>query len=455
MLENRREESSTMETSPIHRTHSEVSQPSTRYLNGLKGICALLVLVTHHEHWGRSSYESTLLERSYGYKNQYFFATLPFVRTIFSGAHFSVAMFFTISGYVLSLRPLVLIRDNQQSRLVSHLGSAICRRWLRLFLPVIGTIITFLTLWHVSAIDVPYMERQSSFRKDLEQFAGEICEFAWIFARDTSATGYGPAFSYNDHLWSIPLELRGSMVVFVSLLVTSAMTSKRRVICHGVLIVYLLYAVNGWYGAMFLMGTLICEYDLENASQPSHHRWSKIVPLTAFALGMYLAGVPHTPNAQSLSTNPGWYWLSRLKPVSMLDLKWFYLFWASALVVWSSRRVPQIKLLLDSQACQALAKISYSVYLVHGPVLWTVGDHLYMLSQVYIGTPLTVDFPGMDIDKTPKALGFELAFSVPCVLSIILTLLVASLHRSLIDVPSRNLSNHVYSVLANGRGRMD
>jgi len=53
-----------------------------------------------------------------------------------------VAIFFVISGYVLSYKGLKLAREGKGGKLLDSLGSSVFRRWLRLHLPVIAS--TFL-----------------------------------------------------------------------------------------------------------------------------------------------------------------------------------------------------------------------------------------------------------------------------------------------------------------------
>lgn len=61
------------------------------YLDGLRGFAAFLVYWQHHQLWPlRSVNTGRILESGYGVEGQYRFATLPIVRTFFTGGHFAV-----------------------------------------------------------------------------------------------------------------------------------------------------------------------------------------------------------------------------------------------------------------------------------------------------------------------------------------------------------------------------
>lgn len=67
-----------------------------------------------------------------------------------------VAIFFVISGYVLSYRSLKLASEGKPIQLLDSLASSVFRRWLRLHLPVIAsTFIAFILARHNLWSDMP------------------------------------------------------------------------------------------------------------------------------------------------------------------------------------------------------------------------------------------------------------------------------------------------------------
>src|ERR1700760_339690 len=68
-----------------------------------------------------------------------------------------VAIFFVISGYVLSYRSLKLAREGKPIQLLDSLASSVFRRWLRLHLPVLDSTFTAFLLTRYSLwSDMPY-----------------------------------------------------------------------------------------------------------------------------------------------------------------------------------------------------------------------------------------------------------------------------------------------------------
>lgn len=88
------------------------------------------------------------METGFGFEGKYYFAAFPGIRTLFTGGHFAVAIFFVISGYVLSAKPLSLIYAGHFEELGNNLGSALFRRWFRLHVPVILVSFVYMSMWH-------------------------------------------------------------------------------------------------------------------------------------------------------------------------------------------------------------------------------------------------------------------------------------------------------------------
>jgi hypothetical protein len=114
----------------------------TSYLDGLRGVAALFVVIHHYAYTFTASSLQGWHAGPEGSHNWFF--QLPLIRVVHSG-RFMVAIFFVISGYVLSYRSLKLAREGKQVELLDSLASSVFRRWLRLHLPVIvSTFIAFL-----------------------------------------------------------------------------------------------------------------------------------------------------------------------------------------------------------------------------------------------------------------------------------------------------------------------
>ena len=443
---------------PSILTRTSRQPPTSKsYLDGLRGFAALLVYIQHHQVIARLGFpenSTDIFSNAYGYNNQHYFACLPFIRIFFSGGHFAAATFYVISGYVLSVKPLQLIYRKEVGALGDLLASSLFRRWMRLWLPVILTTVGYATTLHIFGIWTTFPKRADTYRRELLIWYYFFKNFSFLL---NQRSGESDLFPYNTHLWSIPVEFRGSIVIFTSLLALSRCTKGRRLWYAVVLICYFLYYIvddGSPFYAMFVSGFLICQLDLlsTEGALPSlvtrigenvHKRFSF---WGLFLLSLYLGGVPtFSPDLEVLKVSPGWHSLLFLSPTST-DYKWYYLFFASSLLVLSVPRLPLVRWFFEGRFCQYLGQISFALYLVHGPVLWTLGDRLYLA----VGWIREEHVEGMKdwMNLWPMSkkgpLGLEPAFLIPHLMLLPFTLWLAEVVTRLCDAPSVRFPRWLY-----------
>ena len=421
----------------------------TAYLDGLRGFAALLVYSLHHQNWARADIvERGVLENAFGWERHYHFATLPGFRIFFSGGHTAVAIFFVISGYVLSMKPLGLIMGGQSEagNLSRNLGSALFRRWIRLYIPVLATTFIFMTSWHIFGVRSSHplaLTPEKTYLDELWRFYCDFKNFSFIFSENTN--------HYNDHTWSIAMEFRGSIVVWTALLAFAECETTTRLLCEAGLVYYFLYIVDGWYCALFMTGVLLCDLDLlalsDQAPRMLRRQMGQWFWWLLFFISLYLAGVPSAKNEIShLKTSPGWHYLAYLKPQAMWDFRWFFRYWAATLAMISIPRLP-VKKFFETGFCQYLGKVSFALYLVHGPVLWTVGDRIYAAT----GRPQESSFAmapnWINLFQFPSWGPFclEINYLAAHLILLPLTLGVAELVTNLIDEPSVKLAQYAFT----------
>lgn len=412
----------------------------TAYLDGLRGFAAMLVYWHHHQLWAHKSPPvDDILENAWGFHDKYHFATMHGIRTFFTGGHFAVTVFFVVSGYVLSTKPLALLQAGEFDKLGENLGSALFRRWLRLYIPVIVTTFTYMTSWHLFGIWTS-AESQSTYRKELWTWYSEFKNFSFIFT-----SGGDPWFRYNFHVWSIPVEFKGSIVVYTALLAFSRCTRNARLLCEVGLIWYFMYIADAWYCSAFMSGVVLSDLDLLAASDnlprffTRLQAFKELIFYNLFFISFYLGGVPSiNSDIMTLRESPGWYFLSFLKPQAVFDYKWFYLFWAATFMVAAIPRIPWLKAFFEMGFNQYLGRISYAFYLVHGPILWTLGDRLYCAVGFSQETQL-LNIPNW-VNSFPLSkagpLGMEIAFLVPNLILLPVTLWLGEIVTRLVDEPS-------------------
>jgi len=425
----------------------------TAYLDGLRGFAALLVYIHHHELWAHGPKLSKTFENAFGYNGNFHLATLPLLRNFFVGGHMAVAVFYVISGYVLSVKPLTLIHAGEHLKLFDNLASAFFRRWFRLYIPLIVTTLVYVVSWHVFGIWVKMCDPKGTIGEELWNWYVEFKNFSFLYKEGWMWV------SYNTHLWSIPLEMRGSVITFISCMALSRATSKARLICMAGLIYYFMYVVDGYYCALFMMGMLQCDLDLLARRDGYFPGWLRsLEPYKTFIyyhvliIGMYFGGVPsETQEMDQLRASPGWYWLSYLKPQAVFDYKWFFLSLGGCMIVASVPRISWLKRFFETRFCQFLGRVSFALYLVHGPILNLLGDRVYY-AVGWVRPPNEQHEPikhWANLIPLPKAgpLGLEIAFLVPNLLLLPVTLWAADFVTRTVDTPAVKFSAWLYKVI--------
>ncbi|KAF1816701.1 acyltransferase [Eremomyces bilateralis CBS 781.70] len=370
----------------------------TSYLDGIRGLAALFVFFCHF------SYTSFVITRGYGHgaegENQNLLQ-LPIIRLFYSGPPM-VCLFFVVSGYALSLKSLKQMRARNFSGLLNTMASSIFRRAARLFLPT--AISTFMV---VIMLRLGWYERTREFSGDrtfmrnivehhparLPTFADQYYDWGWKlfdFVHIWSWEPFGGSISYDLHLWTIPVEFRASMVLFLVLIGVSRTRAWVRQVLYFTLFYYFL-RWDRWDMMLFISGTMIAEFDLiraesrsrspststdvaPNSTQsdmpPSYENQATLIfgHILAF-VALYLLSQPD----DSAEETPGWVTLASLIP-EYFTIK--YRFWQSIggiLFVFALSICPPLQRPFNHPAIQYLGKISYALYLMHGPVLHVVG----------------------------------------------------------------------------------
>ncbi|GKT89292.1 acyltransferase [Colletotrichum tofieldiae] len=434
---------------PIKDTKQSETLRPTAYLDGLRGFAAFLVYWHHNQLWAHEPHvQNRIFENAFGYENKYHFVAFHGIRHLFTGGHFAVSTFFVVSGYVLSAKPLSLIQSGDYDKLAETVGSALFRRWIRLYLPLMATTFIYMSFLHLFDIWVDNIDRASTWREDVWFWYCEVKNFSFVFT-----SGSSPFFSWNPHLWSIPVEMKGSVIIYTALLAFSRCTRNARLWCEAGLAFYFIYVADGWYGAMFVMGMALCDIDLLAKKNDLPAIFKRLEPVKMFIfyhlfiISMYLGGVPsYTGDVMKMRENRGWYYLSFLKPQAVFDYKWFYLFWAAVLLVASIPRIWWLKRFFETRFCQYLGRISFALYLVHGPVLGTLGDRLYTAAGYYKDSEKEHLAYLVDKFPLPKVgpLGLEPAFLLPHLAILPISLWLAELVTRFIDEPSVRVAQWLY-----------
>jgi peptidoglycan/LPS O-acetylase OafA/YrhL len=186
----------------------------TAWLDGMRGLAAFFVFLDHLSYsthdvytaWGTDGANRELLK-------------LPFIRFFYTGAAM-VAIFFVVSGYALSYKPVRLMRNGDWEALTGTFSSSVFRRALRLYLPCFAStlmIVLFVRLGLYEgtrelandAVRFPVRREHHPWRYDtlseqLIVWMRKMCSFVYPFTLEIKEGD--SAIDIDGHLWTIAVE---------------------------------------------------------------------------------------------------------------------------------------------------------------------------------------------------------------------------------------------------------
>ncbi|GAM85844.1 hypothetical protein ANO11243_038520 [Dothideomycetidae sp. 11243] len=406
---------------------------NTRWLDGLRGFAALIVVFHHfglafwHQTvyaWGTQVPVGFILDRQpflpYAkpvpdhnleiiseVQDNYSILQLPIIRLIVSGDPM-VAIFFIVSGYSLSIKPLSLVRKglDSQGQLLSAISSAAFRRPIRLLLPVIFS--TFMVavaagiglysyaaaetkgpyehmhLWFHGWVLEPVPPIEATFFIQMQDWMLSTSEFLDFFSHTWSWS------AYDRHAWTIPLEFRCSYFLFMTQVATAMFGSSVRLTILAVLVAGAFTWGATWEMALFWSGMALCEInmirdsaDITNRVVTNTHLWTKRgIKAAVLFIGLYVATIP---GFQSEFT-PMYSFLNSIHMPGRppIDHRTWVAIGALMIVSVVSRTVC-LKNFFSNRLAKYLGRISFALYLVHGPVLRGLGYTVAVLMWKCIG----------------------------------------------------------------------
>ena len=372
----------------------------TVYLDGLRGLFSFFVFVRHFllpwEPWLDKGFAQTDIEAP----TKMDLWRLPVVRLVYAGP--SVPIFFIISGFVLAYKPLKLIRCGDLDTMGRGIISSIFRRPLRLFVPPLVT--TFFVAvavgtgrWTSPYDAMPGWEPRHPER--LESVLAQLSDWTRFALADLthSWSWRSPQSEYDSHLWTIPIQFRASMIVFLTLMGLA----RANPLARGTILVALwLYSLlqDRWEMALFFAGVLLAERSLEkmvedtrrqgdplsvtfaeaDAANSSPALWKRMLWRCMFLLGLYLSSFPRARHAGPVT--PGFAWMS-----SLTDRYIYWQTYGATLLVWAMSNDTALQRPFTWPLLKYMGLISFSLYLVHGPALHFFGYSIVAALQKAIG----------------------------------------------------------------------
>ncbi|GAB7354011.1 hypothetical protein MBLNU459_g4601t1 [Dothideomycetes sp. NU459] len=411
----------------------------TAFLDGMRGLAALFVFFYH------LSYSSHDVLTAYGADgSNYEFLKLPFVRFFYTGPAM-VAIFYVVSGYALSYKPVRQMRSRDWKGLMHTISSSILRRAIRLYLPcVVSTLMIVLLVrlgvyewtreiaedWQrLDHVRETHLQHFDTTAEQLRDWASKM----WIFVHPWSFGTKDTDIDIDRHLWTIPMEFRSSLVLYLTQAGLARLKSPLRMTALVALVAWCLFK-DRWEMILFYSGFLFAELDFARRAKaaatyalpsqgtpcpaPSRQRAWSAVYVAVFVVGIYLCGQPQVHAEHS----PGWATLTALIPSFTERKQRFWVGWGALLLVWSTSNSPRtLQRIFTNGPVQYLGKISFALYLMHGPITHTVGYGAMDVLWRSIGTE--------------TVLRKEIGFCIAAAIDIVTTVWVADVFWRAVDLP--------------------
>ncbi|KAG4422658.1 hypothetical protein IFR04_004279 [Cadophora malorum] len=408
----------------------------TAWLDGLRGVASLMVVFHHSSvlwYWP--------LNRGWGSSPEdYHFIQLPIIRLCYSGPAM-VAIFFVVSGFSLSYKALSLTRKGRYEEVLDSLSSSVLRRGLRLVLPPATTtffsmLFTYFGFYGAGGGFSGTGSReppQSPFLwEHLKSWYYSVIGLSDPFRPNNYPGGYNPV--YDTNLWTIPVELHGSMVIFTTLLGLSRVRGPWRIAILSGIVFYLSYYAYP-HLFLFLSGVLLAELHHSRESKhqlqkshtvegteheiptsefpsPASLGWTSIKTfwLANFFLALFIISMPAID--LGATNSPGYILLSSYLPPHYAGVEYvqdtFWVFLAAFYLVFILDNAPFLQSIFTTRIAQYLGKISFALYICHGTFLYTLGWNLSARTLAWTGRDPGMQY-GMGVGLTAVVM-FPLLF---------------------------------------------
>jgi peptidoglycan/LPS O-acetylase OafA/YrhL len=355
---------------------------ASSYLDGLRGTAALIVFFHH----GTQAFLPSLRPGFLSSPNATNLLSLPIIRIIYSGGPM-VSIFFVISGYVLSIKPLQLSYKDDLPAAHANVASATFRRGIRLFLPcLVSTFLTAVLAMFGAFVQGQNIGLQRGYLR-LDTWAEQMGR--WWEQSLWFINPFAGRHEFEENTWTIPAEYKGSLLVFLTTagLAGRSKLMRRACICAG-------FAYWFWYGywdyMQFLAGIGIADLRASRPDDGKRTRNVRNIHTLLILVAVYLLSMPeydeggaNTPGYMTLANylTPEW-WKSHWGPG-----RWWPTIGAIMLIATLDQVGPDsvFQQVFTSNFAQFLGDISFSLYLLHGITLYSVGVRVVNMCTSILG----------------------------------------------------------------------
>ncbi|OBZ07838.1 hypothetical protein A8L34_24715 [Bacillus sp. FJAT-27264] len=370
-----------------------MSDRKLMYLNGLRGLAALMVVFSHYTlsffpalHTGIKNDSHNSFE---------VLASASPINVIYNGS-FAVFIFFILSGFVLSYKYW-----SQDKFGFSDLLSNIVKRYFRLNIPIaVSIMLAFLLL----SLGLFYNKDFIGLNDSLKWLPG-IYGFSSDFIEALKEAVYGVIIygkqNYNLILWTLKYEFYGSIMIYIFMFLFRK--TKIRFILYPLLLILFW---NSYYLAFFL-GLLLSDLYASDRLIIKNRLIISLMFLIAIFFGSY-------PWREQFGEPTHLYGFLKFNFLMVDSYYNFYHTAGAFLLLICVLNTNLIKKILASRVCVFLGEISFSLYLLHLLILCSFSS--------YVMNHLTAH------------LSYNLSFSIMFILSLAVLFTVSYLYYKYVDL---------------------
>lgn len=376
---------------------STESNKKLGYLEGLRGICCMIVII---DHCVNAYYPSLQFTNESGVSGEIkrVIAQSP-LNIIYSGLT-PVYIFFILSGFVLSQK--YFLTNN-----VEFLVSGAIKRYFRLLGPVLFSLLLFWAVYHMLAFfNIANVE-------------------PFTIGRVLNSAFYNVFFVGSDiingPLWTMKLELFGSFLVFTLLALTHGLHKKILLILVA-LAFSLVYEPFRTSYFLFLFGVLSCYFSTNSIKGGRNvlNVQSKCILFMMLIVSLIFISFPAPRDNVDIGL---WYRVIAFQEIGNLwqiHNLWHVLGAALFFVVTFNSNI--LKFFFSSRICTFLGGVSFPAYLIH-----------YLIITILL-------FVSIDVESQ------FVAFIIKTTMVFAITILLSIPYEKYIDKPSLALSAIIYNV---------
>ena len=374
-------------------------------LEGLRGIAAVVVAVHHFLllFWGvaflgvGAGFVQYMRLEDNLYGNP--------LMVLLSGP-FAVAVFFVLSGFVLSIG----FFQTGKIEIVQKLAA---KRYLRLMLPALASVMLCFVIIGLGVSRIHEVAEITSANWLAERWAFQPDFFAAMKSGiyDIFVQSGNP---YNSVLWTMMYEFAGSFLVFGFLALCGKL--KYRWVLYVVLGIV---TFNTWFFA-FIVGMAMADLYALGIIQSKRRRLRLAIPFLGAML--FLGGYPYGAGVEGTA----YQYIAAIGGSTNWSMLSFTV--GAAGIILALLMVEQFAKPMRSKYVAGLGKYTFSIYLVHLAVLYTFGVGLFLLFRNTFG------------------IGFNAAALLAVAASLPVVAGLSYLFERYIDAPSIRLSSYVGNV---------